>query len=199
MKYGAINWSSYFMATIKSWANCIKKKLLRAHSTCTPFIQATYKHFLVSNFNCFFPTIFKVEIMISDTTLKYWRWYIRGGEWLRISVFTWDKSLGFGITKSKLTWFIVITLQAYLLMQFCFEVSQLYSFAGDPTEPLPNYMKLLSQCITRVVGTLVTVDVCLYGKNKAAFINQIILLNKRFKGTATNFPYSFVWTLYFAQ
>ena len=108
---------------------------------------------------------------------------IRGGQKLRLSVFVWDDHSGqVGITKSIVTWFIVILTELYLCGQFVFEVYQLITLANDPSEPFSNYIKLVLQWSTRFFAMIIQIDSLFYGKDKATFVNQIFELDRRFGG-----------------
>ena len=116
-------------------------------------------------------------------TLKAVRLLIRGGQKLRLNVFVWDDHAGqVVITESQITWTIVILTEFYLWGQFVFEVYQLINLASDPSEPFPNYMKLILQCSTRFFAMIPQIDSLFYGKNKATFVNQVFELDKRFRG-----------------
>ena len=125
--------------------------------------------------------------MLSKFTLRCIKYLIKGGEKLRISLFTWDDNTGqLHITKSKLTWFTVVLMQFYLFGQSLFEMRQLWTLAGDPDEPISNYMKLVMQWMTRSFGMIITIESIFYGENKAVFMNQIIMLDKKFRGKSNS-------------
>ena len=120
--------------------------------------------------------------MFTPSTIKALRLLIKGGQRLRLNIFTWDDaSSKVGITKSKLTWLIVLFTEFYLWAQCVFETYQLITLAGDPSEPFENYMKLFFQWSTRIFGMIPQIDSYLYGPNKATFFNQVLELDRRFK------------------
>ena len=121
--------------------------------------------------------------MLSDFTLKGLKFFIQGGQRLRVSIYAWDDPTNqVVISKSKLTWTIVVLTEFYILSQGVFETCQLFLLADDPKEPFVNYMKLVVMFSSRMVSVLFQIDSLIYGDNKKTFINQILLLNKKFKG-----------------
>ena len=124
-----------------------------------------------------------ISKMLSDFTLKGLKFLIKGGQRLRVSVYGWDDSSGqVVISKSKLTWTIVVLTVLYLMGQAVFETYQLVHLAGDPNEPFENYMKMVVQWSTRLLAVVIQFDSFMYGENKKTFANQILLLNGKFKG-----------------
>ena len=162
--------STFYIAVRLMYLSSTKEKVqLRAICLCLPKSEGNL------GWNCC--------KMLSKFTLRCTRYLIKGAQKLRISLFAWDDAIGqVEMTNSKLTWLVVVLMQFYLFGQFMFEVCQLCRLAGDPTEPLSNYMKLLMQWLTRSLGMIITVDSIFYGKNKAVFMNQILLLNRKFSG-----------------
>ena len=121
--------------------------------------------------------------MLSKHTLTCIKCFMKGGQKLRISLFTWnDARRQLELLKSRFTWFMIVLMQFYLFGQFIFEAHQLWRFAGDPSEPISNYMKLVMQWLTRSMGMVITMDCILYGKSKVVLLNQILRLNGKFIG-----------------
>ena len=133
--------------------------------------------------------------MLSDFTLAGFRFVIKGGQRLRVTVFDWDDNAGkIIITESNRTWVTVVLTLLYLLGQAAFEIRQLFNLARDPKEPFEDYMKLIIQFATRLMAILMQIESMAYGESAVEFVNQILRLNNKIKGRVHIFLVSTVVT-----
>ena len=113
-----------------------------------------------------------------------------------MTIFDWDENQGkVIITQSKRTWITVLVTVAYLVGQAAFEIRQLRHLAGDPKESMENYMKLVVQFATRLMSVLIQIESMMYGESAAEFANEILRLNKKFKGRFFNVFFQFVLSI----